>query len=56
MASKTFEVTATIKQTITADNTQNAFKRAHSLIDIDGHVSFNTGNINYRIREIKWHY
>ena len=39
MTSKTFEVTATIKQTITADNTQNAFKRAYSLIDIDGAVS-----------------
>ena len=44
-----FKVIATIEQIIEADNKQNAFKRAHSLIDIDGIVSFNTGNINYRI-------
>jgi len=48
---KTFEVIATIKQIITADNKENAMRRANSLIDINGAVSFNTGKIKYQVKK-----
>ena len=50
---KTFEVTAIIKQIITADNKENAMRRANSLIDINGVVSFNTGKIKYQVEKYR---
>ena len=50
---KTFEVTATIKQIIKADNKENAMIIADSLIDIDGVVSFNTFKINYQVKKYR---
>ena len=50
---KTFEVIATIKQIITSDNKENAIRRANSLIDVNGTVSFNTGKINYQVKNIE---
>jgi hypothetical protein len=51
-ANKTFTVIATIKQTIKAESKEEAINYANSLIDLNGGVSFNTGKINYKIKEV----
>ena len=41
-----------IKQTIKAESKEEAINYANSLIDLNGGVSFNTGKINYKIKEV----
>ena len=46
-----FKVIATIEQIIEADTRENALSRANQLIDVNGVVSFNTGEIKYQIEK-----